>query len=101
MTKYSAGKYAKFISDRSGMEFPYVERVTEWDGTVVHTSEYEKKHPQLEPPPPPFEPQSLYQPRPARKEPFEVFVGQNVFPLLENSSTQCVCQIGVVGVVIS
>ncbi len=41
-------KYAKAISDRSGMEFPYKEMVTEWNGSFVHISEYEEKHPQLE-----------------------------------------------------
>ena len=41
-------KYAKAISDRSGMEFPYSEMVTEWNGSFVHISEYEEKHPQLE-----------------------------------------------------
>ena len=42
------GKYAKAISDRSGMEFPYHEMMKEWNGSFVHKSEYEKKHPQLE-----------------------------------------------------
>ena len=42
-------KYAKAISDRSGMEFPYNEMVTEWNGMFVHKTEYEAKHPQLEP----------------------------------------------------
>ena len=41
-------KYAKAISVRSGMEFPYSEMVTEWNGSFVHISEYEDKHPQLE-----------------------------------------------------
>ena len=41
-------KYAKAISDRSGMEFPYNEMVKEWNGSFVHRSEYEEKHPQLE-----------------------------------------------------
>ena len=45
----STGKYAKFISDRSGMEFPYKEMVREWNGSRVHVSEFEEKHPQLEP----------------------------------------------------
>ena len=44
----ATGKHAKAISDRSGMEFPYNEMVTEWNGSVVHISEYEDKHPQLE-----------------------------------------------------
>ncbi len=38
----AVGKYAKFISDRSGMEFPYKEMVIEWNGARVHISEYEK-----------------------------------------------------------
>ena len=42
------GKYAKAISDRSGMEFPYNEMVKEWNGSFVHRSEFERKHPQLE-----------------------------------------------------
>ena len=42
------GKYAKAISDRSGMEFPYSEMVKEWNGMLVHKSEFETKHPQLE-----------------------------------------------------
>ena len=42
------GKYSKAISDRSGMEFPYNEMMKEWNGSFVHRSEYEKKHPQLE-----------------------------------------------------
>ena len=42
----ATGKYAKFISDRSGLEFPYNEMAIEWNGAKVHISEYEKKHPQ-------------------------------------------------------
>ena len=41
-------KYAKAISDRSGMEFPYTEMMKEWNGSFVHRTEYEEKHPQLE-----------------------------------------------------
>jgi hypothetical protein len=40
---YAVGKRAKFISDRSGMEFPYKEMVKEWNGSRVHKSEYEPK----------------------------------------------------------
>ena len=40
---YAKGKYAKSISDRSGMEFPYNEMVKEWNGARVHRSEYEPK----------------------------------------------------------
>ena len=49
MAKYATGKYARAISDRSGMEFPYKEMVREWNGAFVHVSEFEPKQPQLEP----------------------------------------------------
>ena len=51
MAKYATGKYARAISDRSGMEFPYREMVREWNGSFVHISEFEPKQPQLEPKP--------------------------------------------------
>jgi len=46
---YANGKHAKFISDRSGMEYPYTEMVKEWNGSRVHTSEFEPKTPQDNP----------------------------------------------------
>ena len=45
---YASGKRSKAISDRSGMEYPYREMVKEWNGSFVHRSEYEAKHPQIE-----------------------------------------------------
>ena len=45
----SIGKYAKAISDRAGFEFPYNEMGREWNGSLVHISEFETKHPQIEP----------------------------------------------------
>ena len=65
----ASGKYAKFISDRSGLEFPYNEMAIEWNGAKVHISEYEKKHPQLEPKRFMAEPQGLRNARPDRVEP--------------------------------
>ena len=65
----AVGKYAKFISDRSGLEFPYSEMAIEWNGAKVHISEYEKKHPQLEPKRFMAEPQGLRNARPDRVEP--------------------------------
>ena len=47
MAKFATGKYAKAISDRSGMEFPYKEMVKEWNGSLVHLSEFEPKQPQI------------------------------------------------------
>ena len=46
---YARGKHAQFISDRSGMAFPYKEMVKEWNGARVHRSEYEPKTAQDEP----------------------------------------------------
>ena len=62
------GKYAKAISDRSGMEFPYHEMMTEWNGSFVHRSEYESKHPQLEIRAKHGEEQGLMNARPDRTE---------------------------------
>ena len=68
MPKYATGKYAKAISDRSGMEFPYKEMVREWNRSLVHVSEFEPKQPQLEPKPMNGDSISLRNVRPARTE---------------------------------
>ena len=47
---YASGRRSQAISDRSGQAFPYKEMVKEWTGALVHISEYEPKHPQLDPP---------------------------------------------------
>ena len=47
MGKYASGKFAKRISDRSGMAFPYDEMIKEWNGSLVHITEYESKQPQI------------------------------------------------------
>ncbi len=47
MAKYATGKRSQSISDRSGMAFPYTEMVKEWNGSLVHYSEFEPKHPQI------------------------------------------------------
>ena len=44
---YAKGKKSQAISDRSGMAFPYTEMVKEWNGSFVHRSEFEAKHPQI------------------------------------------------------
>ena len=64
MGKYASGKRALAISDRSGLQYPYSEMVREWNGSLVHTSEFEPKQPQLEPKPVGSDPQALYNPRP-------------------------------------
>ena len=65
---FAKGKYAKAISDRSGMEFPYREMVKEWNGSFVHISEYEAKQPQLEIRTRGGDAQGLRDARPAREE---------------------------------
>jgi len=64
MGSYAAGKYAYAISDRSGMRFPYSEMVREWNGSLVHYSEFESKQPQISPKPVGSDPIALYNPRP-------------------------------------
>ena len=61
---YARGKYAKAISDRSGLAFPYNEMVKEWNGSTVHSSEFEPKHLQLDPRYHPTDPQSLQNAKP-------------------------------------
>jgi len=84
----AVGKHAKFISDRSGLEFPYTEMMIEWNGSRVHTSEYESKHPQLEPKRFVAEPQGLRNSRPARIEPAVArLLGPNPFAITSGSTT--------------
>ena len=47
---FASGKRSLAISDRSGQAFPYREMVKEWTGALVHISEFEPKHPQIDPP---------------------------------------------------
>ena len=64
MAKFASGKFAKRISDRSGMAFPYNEMVKEWNGSIVHYTEFEAKHPQLEPLPIVTDPEALENAKP-------------------------------------
>ena len=63
MGVFARGKRALSISDRSGLRFTYTEMVREWNGSLVHYSEYEPKQPQLEPKPVGNDPQALQNPR--------------------------------------
>jgi hypothetical protein len=76
MARFSKGRRALAISDRSGAAFPYNEMVQEWTGAWVHTSEFEVKQPQLEPHPVGADPQALQHARPARTE----FPVQDILP---------------------
>ena len=86
MAGYASGKHAYAISDRSGLKFPYSEMVREWNGSLVHYSEYEAKQPQLEPHPVGADPQGLLHARPARTEfPVQDILPNN--PFTTNSNT--------------
>jgi len=90
MGVFARGKNALSISDRSGLRFPYTEMVREWNGSLVHYSEYEAKQPQLEPKPVGSDPQALQNPRVQGEDtpqlillnpnPFEIIIsGGNTF----------------------
>ena len=88
MSNFSKGKYAQFISDRSGMAFPYKEMVKEWNGARVHVSEFEPKQPQLEPKPHGADPQGLPMAKPDRTEPTtENLLPGNPFNITSGSQT--------------
>ena len=75
----ASGKYSKAISDRSGLAFPHKEMIKEWNGSLVHKSEFEAKHPQENPSTHKADGESLANSRPARSEPMEVLVGSRTF----------------------
>ena len=90
MGVYATGKHALAISDRSGLRFPYLEMVREWNGSLVHYSEYEAKQPQLDPQWVGGDAQALLNPRVQRastaglilleNNPFEIIIsGGNTF----------------------
>ena len=88
MSRYAIGKYAKAISDRSGMEFPYREMVREWNGAFVHFTEFEPKQPQLEPKPNGADGVALLNTRTDRNEPpTAVLLPNNPFTITNGSST--------------
>ena len=88
MSNFSKGKHAQFISDRSGMAFPYKEMVREWNGARVHVSEFEPNQPQLEPKPHGADPQGLPMAKPDRTEPAtENLLPGNPFNITSGSQT--------------
>jgi len=88
MANYASGKRSKAISDRSGMEFPYKEMVREWNGSLVHISEFEPKQPQLEPKPHGADAIALRHVRTDRTEPATtVRIPENGFETYEAGSS--------------
>jgi len=88
MARFSKGRRALAISDRSGAAFPYDEMVQEWTGAWVHQSEFEPKQPQLQPRPVAADPQALKHARPARTEfPVQDILPNNPFTTTGGSPT--------------
>ena len=76
MGRFSKGRNALMLSDRSGAAFPYREMVQEWNGAWVHNSEYEPKQPQIDPRPHGADAQALQHAKPARTE----FATEDILP---------------------
>ena len=91
MSQFARGKHSQFISDRSGLAFPYREMVVEWTGARVHTSEYEPKSAQVSPRPYGADPQALPHARPARTEfPTPDFLPNNPFSITNGNKIMTV-----------
>jgi len=91
---FARGKKSKAISDRSGLAFPYEEMVKEWNGHLVHKSEYEEKHPQLELRSRSGDAQGLRDVRPDRTEnEVAAMLGNNPFSITASSQTITVTEI--------
>ena len=80
MGRFAKGKNSQAISDRSGQAFPYPEMVKEWNGSIVHISEFEAKHPQLTPKVYGADPQALLDARPQKPDltkSFTLYINNN------------------------
>jgi hypothetical protein len=64
MGRFASGKFAKGISDRSGMEYRLRDMKLEWNGSLVGPDEFERKHPQLGPFKVPVDGQAIRNARP-------------------------------------
>ena len=100
MSAYASGARSIAICDRCGLQYRYTELKREWQGLRSCPECWSPKHPQLDPIYPPTEPQALMNPRPDRFEPMSVPVGQEIFPFIQNTSTQVILCVGVVEIVI-
>ena len=92
-SRFSKGRHAVSISDRSGAAFPYTEMVREWNGAWVHTSEFEIKQPQIQPRPVGADPQALQFARTPRTEFYvPTILPNNPFSATASSTTVTVTQ---------
>jgi|TARA_X000001316_G_C916649_1_gene30923 hypothetical protein len=85
MARYATGKYAKAISDRSGLEYRYKDMRKEWNGLIVGKDEFERKHPQLGPFRKIHDPQTLKEARPNTNN---IFNAKAQFPIFNLTTLQ-------------
>ena len=93
---FASGKYAYRISDRSGFRYRLKDTRKEWNGSIVGKDEYEPKHPQLEPYTRISDAIGLKDARPARKEPYVVYIG---IPTVEDPDPVQIKTTGAIGTV--
>ena len=96
MGRFSTGKFAYGISDRSGFRYKLNEMKREWTGMLVGRDEYEPKQPQLEPRTKVVDPQALKDPRPDIINQIDVYVG---IPVIEGPKFKPIVSFGQVGTV--
>jgi len=72
---YSTGKFSFGLCDYCGQRYPYNILRKNWRGFKVCPEDYEPKEPQLEPLKFNGDAIALYEPRPDRVEPVDVYVG--------------------------
>ena len=72
---YATGKFAYGLCDYCGQRYPYNTLRKNWRGFKVCPEDYAPKEPQLEPLKFKGDAVALYEPRPDRIEPVDVYVG--------------------------
>jgi len=85
---YASAKFAIALCDRCGFRYKLLELRKEWNGLFVCQECYEPKHPQLDPPYHPADPEAIKNARPARQEPIVVQVGNPNQSLFSSNGMQ-------------
>ncbi len=60
---FASGRFSRAVCDRCGQEYKYQQLKKEWNGLFVCPECYEPKHPQLDPPYHPPDPEAIQDPR--------------------------------------
>ena len=72
---FAQGKEAYGICDITGFRYRRREMKKTWDGLIVGPDQWSPKHPQLDPKPPPVDPEAIKEARPDSSEDNTFFVG--------------------------